>query len=57
MKLLQNDHSLEEKANSFIDLANENGGEDNITLVLIEFTDESEGGEINDDWKKNKRPL
>ena len=28
-------HHLNEKARSFIDLANDNGGEDNITLLII----------------------
>ncbi|MEI2470514.1 protein phosphatase, partial [Peribacillus frigoritolerans] len=30
------------KANSLIDKANHYGGEDNITLVLVQFTEESE---------------
>lgn len=37
-----NEQSLEEKANSLIDKANHYGGEDNITLVLVQFVDESE---------------
>ncbi|MBT2603401.1 Stp1/IreP family PP2C-type Ser/Thr phosphatase [Peribacillus frigoritolerans] len=37
-----NAQSLEEKANSLIDKANHYGGEDNITLVLVQFTEESE---------------
>ena len=37
-----NGQSLEEKANSLIDKANHYGGEDNITLVLVQFTEESE---------------
>ncbi|WP_409305374.1 Stp1/IreP family PP2C-type Ser/Thr phosphatase [Peribacillus sp. SCS-155] len=39
------DHNnLEQKAGSLIELANEHGGEDNITLVLVQFHDESESG-------------
>lgn len=33
--ILQKDASLEEKAEKLIDLANENGGKDNISLVLV----------------------
>jgi len=33
--VLQKDTSLEEKAEKLIDLANENGGKDNISLVLV----------------------
>ncbi|MBM7692317.1 protein phosphatase [Peribacillus deserti] len=32
------------KSEDLIQLANDNGGEDNITLVLVHFTDESESG-------------
>ncbi|MFB5281389.1 Stp1/IreP family PP2C-type Ser/Thr phosphatase [Peribacillus asahii] len=39
--IVKNEHSLEEKATAFIDLANQYGGEDNITLVLVQFYDES----------------
>jgi PPM family protein phosphatase len=41
--LLKEGLTMEEKAQSLIDLANENGGEDNITLVIIDFplSDES----------------
>ncbi|MFS1518326.1 Stp1/IreP family PP2C-type Ser/Thr phosphatase [Bacillus sp. SCS-151] len=39
---LQSDLSLSEKAHAFIDLANEHGGEDNITLSIIEYTSEYE---------------
>ncbi|UII57369.1 Stp1/IreP family PP2C-type Ser/Thr phosphatase [Cytobacillus spongiae] len=35
---------IEEKATIFIQMANENGGEDNITLVIVEFDDGSERG-------------
>ena len=34
--------SLEEKANSLIEMANHYGGEDNITLVIVQFIEESE---------------
>ncbi len=42
-EIIKNDQPLEEKADSFIDLANHYGGEDNITLVLIQFHDERAG--------------
>jgi len=29
--------TMEEKAQAMIDLANENGGEDNITILLLDF--------------------
>ncbi|MGE7661853.1 Stp1/IreP family PP2C-type Ser/Thr phosphatase [Peribacillus sp. NPDC097197] len=41
-EMLNNGHSLEEKAQSLIEMANNYGGEDNITLVLVQFIDESE---------------
>ncbi|WP_413301373.1 Stp1/IreP family PP2C-type Ser/Thr phosphatase [Bacillus sp. 1P10SD] len=40
--LLNEDH-LEQKADSLISLANNYGGEDNITLAIVEFSDVSEG--------------
>ncbi|ETI66913.1 Stp1/IreP family PP2C-type Ser/Thr phosphatase [Neobacillus vireti] len=42
--ILQNEDSLEQKASTLIDMANENGGEDNITLIILEFNDEIERG-------------
>ncbi|PLS16843.1 protein phosphatase [Bacillus sp. M6-12] len=36
--------NMEQKADQLVELANEHGGEDNITLVLVEFFNESEGG-------------
>ncbi|WP_100404524.1 Stp1/IreP family PP2C-type Ser/Thr phosphatase [Bacillus solitudinis] len=39
--LLLEEGSLEDKADSFIRLANERGGEDNITVALIQYQDES----------------
>jgi PPM family protein phosphatase len=36
---------LEQKAVTLISLANEYGGEDNITLAIVEFFDTSEGDE------------
>jgi PPM family protein phosphatase len=41
---VRDERSIEEKADSLITLANLYGGEDNITLVLVQFYDESEGG-------------
>jgi PPM family protein phosphatase len=40
---LKSETSLGEKASKLISLANEYGGEDNITLVIVEFTEVSEG--------------
>ncbi|MDP4082988.1 MAG: Stp1/IreP family PP2C-type Ser/Thr phosphatase [Bacillota bacterium] len=37
--------ALEQKAEKLISLANEYGGEDNITLSIVEFSDSSEGDE------------
>ncbi len=42
--ILTKDASLDEKARLFIDLANEKGGEDNITLLILEYDDGSERG-------------
>jgi PPM family protein phosphatase len=42
--VLQTDDSLEQKALTLIKMANENGGEDNITLVILEFDDGNERG-------------
>jgi PPM family protein phosphatase len=41
---LQSEVSLEEKAAALIDLANQYGGEDNITLIILEFNDINERG-------------
>ncbi|MEW9110946.1 MAG: Stp1/IreP family PP2C-type Ser/Thr phosphatase [Cytobacillus gottheilii] len=43
-EILLQDVSFEEQAEKLIDLANQNGGEDNITLVIIEFDDVSGRG-------------
>jgi PPM family protein phosphatase len=43
--ILTNEEPLEQKAVTFISLANEYGGEDNITLAIVEFSDTSEGDE------------
>lgn len=42
-EVLENDESLKEKGEKLIQLANDYGGEDNITLVLVNFSSESEG--------------
>jgi len=44
LRILLNEESLEQKSATFIDMANENGGEDNITLIIIVFDDENERG-------------
>ncbi|MDR6124228.1 serine/threonine protein phosphatase PrpC [Bacillus sp. SLBN-46] len=43
MTILLNEDPLEQKADSLIALANNYGGEDNITLAIVEFSDVSEG--------------
>lgn len=43
--ILTNEEPLEQKASTLISLANENGGEDNITLAIVEFSDFCEGDE------------
>lgn len=40
--VLTSDRSLEEKAQALINVANEHGGEDNITLAIIQFVDVDE---------------
>lgn len=42
--ILHTADSLEQKATSLINLANENGGEDNITLIILEFDENIERG-------------
>lgn len=44
LEVIQQDISLEEKADQLVFIANENGGEDNITLVLLQYSHENEGG-------------
>ena len=34
---LKNERTIEEKATSLINLANDHGGEDNITLIIVEL--------------------
>jgi PPM family protein phosphatase len=42
-EILLNEDQLEQKASAFISLANEHGGEDNITLSIVQFSECSEG--------------
>jgi PPM family protein phosphatase len=42
--ILDDKISIEEKGKTLIQMANDNGGEDNITLVIIEFAADSESG-------------
>ena len=42
---LSNSHSLSEKVKALIQQANDNGGEDNISVVLIKMTTNHELGE------------
>lgn len=44
-EILANDEKLEQKAAKLISLANDYGGEDNITLAIVEFSKPSEGVE------------
>ncbi|MCH1623830.1 Stp1/IreP family PP2C-type Ser/Thr phosphatase [Fredinandcohnia quinoae] len=41
--ILENNLSIEQKGEHLIQLANDYGGEDNITLIIIDFSSESEG--------------
>ncbi|WP_026089277.1 MULTISPECIES: Stp1/IreP family PP2C-type Ser/Thr phosphatase [Bacillus] len=43
LKIIEEDETLEQKADHFINIANNHGGEDNITLVLLQYSFESEG--------------
>lgn len=45
MEILASDNDLEQKAATLISLANMYGGEDNITLAIVEFSKGSEGVE------------
>lgn len=44
VRVLQNEEPLKEKAITLVGMANDNGGEDNITLCLLEYEDGSERG-------------
>ncbi len=44
LEILISSENLKEKSEKFVELANHYGGEDNITLVLLEYLDESESG-------------
>lgn len=44
IEVLESEDSLEEKAASLIKMANENGGEDNITLIILQYDDYNERG-------------
>ncbi|UOE57105.1 Stp1/IreP family PP2C-type Ser/Thr phosphatase [Bacillus sp. CMF12] len=48
-EILKSGRTLEEKAAVLIEQANNNGGEDNITLVIAEYDESNESGMINDD--------
>ncbi|MFE8695230.1 Stp1/IreP family PP2C-type Ser/Thr phosphatase [Cytobacillus sp. FJAT-53684] len=43
--ILQGEMSMNEKAATLIELANKHGGEDNITIIIIEFLESSESGD------------
>ncbi|WP_141431232.1 Stp1/IreP family PP2C-type Ser/Thr phosphatase [Bacillus sp. 03113] len=45
VEVLKTDLLLNEKASILIKLANENGGDDNITIVIIEFVDGQQAGD------------
>ncbi|ANB60702.1 Stp1/IreP family PP2C-type Ser/Thr phosphatase [Anoxybacteroides amylolyticum] len=42
--ILASNRPLKEKAETFVRLANEHGGEDNITLAIVQFSSECESG-------------
>jgi PPM family protein phosphatase len=42
-EILKNEMNLEEKATMLISIANERGGEDNISVAIVEFSDTGEG--------------
>ena len=42
---LKSEKTIEDKAATLIDLANEYGGEDNITLIIIEYYQDSIPGD------------
>lgn len=44
MEILESEDALEDKAVSLIKIANENGGEDNITLIILQYDDHNERG-------------
>ncbi|MED3564299.1 Stp1/IreP family PP2C-type Ser/Thr phosphatase [Bacillus xiapuensis] len=43
VQILQNGDILEKKAETLIKIANDNGGEDNITLIILAFDDDERG--------------
>ncbi|MFO1445853.1 Stp1/IreP family PP2C-type Ser/Thr phosphatase [Bacillus sp. Bva_UNVM-123] len=43
--ILTNAHSLSDKATEFIEMANNRGGEDNITLIILEYLGSHENGD------------
>lgn len=45
LEILQNNETLDQKAKLFIQTANENGGEDNITLIILKFDQDLKEGE------------
>lgn len=44
-EILEKEITLEEKASTLIETANINGGEDNITVVILEYGDGHQAGE------------
>ncbi|PLT34257.1 Stp1/IreP family PP2C-type Ser/Thr phosphatase [Bacillus sp. V5-8f] len=44
LSIVSEDRTLDEKAGLLIDLANDHGGEDNITLAIVGYQDKSESG-------------
>jgi len=43
-RLLVEDHPLSDKGEALVDRANEYGGEDNITVVIVEYAAVTESG-------------
>ncbi|MBS4189176.1 Stp1/IreP family PP2C-type Ser/Thr phosphatase [Bacillus sp. FJAT-49705] len=46
IEILKSNQSLEEKASTLIELANNNGGEDNITIVIVEYLNSDSGDRV-----------
>lgn len=46
INILKSEQSLDEKAETLIELANKHGGEDNITIVIVEFFVSNKSGDV-----------
>lgn len=57
LRVLSNKASVEERVTTFIRLANEAGGLDNISVLLVNFNQADKEGRNDRDWKEIKRSL